>query len=153
MFKKLAKGTAGVILGVTLFGSMATASPTTGLISPLPQTKATSSLYQEAQVDLSIGFGTGYDQRRDGNRCRYRSGNCNQFYQGYYYESPWWLDSQNANDGTYYRRHHHFSQAQFGYRRGSNHSAWCAQRYRSYDADSDSFMGNDGRNHVCISFN
>lgn len=29
------------------------------------------------------------------------------------------------------------------------HDGWCAQRYRSFDPASGTYMGRDGRRHVC----
>lgn len=37
------------------------------------------------------------------------------------------------------------------YRASSAHVRWCADRYRSYNPGSDTFRGNDGRNHRCNS--
>jgi hypothetical protein len=31
-----------------------------------------------------------WESRRDGRRCSRREGNCRHFYNGYYYETPWW---------------------------------------------------------------
>lgn len=35
------------------------------------------------------------------------------------------------------------------YGASGSHEAWCFRRYRSYDPDSDTFMGYDGRRHYC----
>ncbi len=34
-----------------------------------------------------------WDRHLHGNRCRVAYGNCNRFYNGYYYENPWWTMS------------------------------------------------------------
>lgn len=36
---------------------------------------------------------THWDRQLHGNRCRVAYGNCNRFYNGYYYENPWWTMS------------------------------------------------------------
>lgn len=33
--------------------------------------------------------------------------------------------------------------------RGDSHVRWCLNRYRSYDPDSDTYVGYDGRRHYC----
>ena len=45
-----------------------------------------------------------WEERRDGRRCSRREGNCRHFYNGYYYETPWWtlpliIGGTIANDG------------------------------------------------------
>lgn len=35
--------------------------------------------------------------------------------------------------------------------RGGRHVTWCLNRYRSYDPATNTFVGYDGRLHVCIS--
>ena len=37
------------------------------------------------------------------------------------------------------------------YRGGGDHVQWCYDRYRSYDARSNTFMGYDGYRHECNS--
>ena len=36
-------------------------------------------------------------------------------------------------------------------RDSGSHEEWCANRYRSYSASSDTYVGNDGRRHACNS--
>ena len=36
---------------------------------------------------------TRWDRNLHGNRCRVAYGNCNRFYNGYFYENPWWTMS------------------------------------------------------------
>jgi hypothetical protein len=38
----------------------------------------------------------------------------------------------------------------YGYRSDSAHVASCRARYRSYDAASNTFLGNDGYRHYCV---
>jgi BA14K-like protein len=37
----------------------------------------------------------------------------------------------------------------YGYTSGGQDAAYCAQRYRSYDPASGTYLGNDGRRHPC----
>lgn len=52
----------------------------------------------------------------------------------------------------YYR---HYPERRPGYRRGrrahsfSAHARWCAKRYRSYDARTNSYIARDGKRHRC----
>lgn len=78
-----------------------------------------------------------WQSRRDGNRCRTRYGNCRHYYQGYYYETPWWtlpfiIGSTIANGNH-----------------GRSHVEWCLSRYRSYNPRTDTWLGNSGRRYRC----
>ena len=70
-----------------------------------------------------------WQMQRDGNRCRTRFGNCQHYHQGYYYQTPWWtlpliIGSVAASNG------------------GSSHIQWCRSHYRSYNAQTDMWLGN-----------
>lgn len=78
-----------------------------------------------------------WQSHRDGNRCRTRYGNCRHYYQGYYYETPWWtlpfiIGSTIANGNH-----------------GRSHVEWCLSRYRSYNPRTDTWLGNSGRRYRC----
>jgi hypothetical protein len=84
-----------------------------------------------------------WSRQRYGDRCRYAYGNCRHYYRGYYYQTPWWtlplvvggaLAAQN-ND--------------YGYSYGSSHVRSCYARYKSYDARTNTYLGNDGQRHIC----
>ena len=47
--------------------------------------------------------------------------------------------------GSYYGGYPRYGRAY----RGGGHVAWCRNRYRSYNARTDTFRGNDGRRHRC----
>lgn len=84
-----------------------------------------------------------YDRRRHGQRYSHRRPGYNHRYGGYYYSSPWWIGPSIS----------------FGLRvpsygtpsYGGGHVEWCYNRFRSYDAASDTYLGYDGYRHRCNS--
>jgi hypothetical protein len=86
-----------------------------------------------------------WERNRDGNRCSKRGGNCRNFHNGYYYETPWWtlpliiggsIAANNNYDGGGY---------------GSRHVEWCSDRYRSYNPRNNTWVANSGRVNQCNS--
>ena len=80
------------------------------------------------------------------------------YYGGpYYYASPYYADpsyvvddsyySQPIEGGAYYGGSRYYRGAYA--RAGNGDVSYCARRYRSYDARSGTFLGNDGRRHPC----
>jgi hypothetical protein len=57
-----------------------------------------------------------------------------------YYDAPAYYDDQYVDDGTV---------AVVPAPVGEDSSAYCAQRYRSYDPASQTYLGNDGYRHPC----
>jgi hypothetical protein len=80
-----------------------------------------------------------WDRRYHGPRYRYRRPGFTFYYDGYYYSRPWWQTRRGPP--RYAPRYYDRAQ----------HVSWCLSRYRSYNADSDSFLGYDGRYHRCRS--
>jgi BA14K-like protein len=82
-----------------------------------------------------------WDRHRHGNRYRYRYGRYNHYYGGYYYSNPWWLVSVPIVIGG------------SRYRGGgsSRHVAWCYDRYRSYNARTNTWVSYSGNVNQCIS--
>jgi BA14K-like protein len=85
------------------------------------------------------GFSLQWQIGRDGNRCRSRYRNCNHYYQGYYYETPWWTIPLIIGNQAL---------RQNG---GNAHVQWCMSRYRSYNPRTDLWLGNSGRRYRCNS--
>jgi len=73
-----------------------------------------------------------YDRRHHGRRFKHRRPRHRHYYRGYWYAFPWWLYSVPRR---YYNRH----------------VEWCLGRYRSYNPNTDMFLGYDGRYHRCRS--
>lgn len=78
----------------------------------------------------------GYYNHWHGPRYRYRYPGYNYYYGGFWYGSPWWLNNYNYN---YYPAPR------------SAHVRWCMNRYRTYNPQTNTFRGNDGRLHRCNS--
>ncbi|MFY9956394.1 BA14K family protein, partial [Bradyrhizobium sp.] len=57
-----------------------------------------------------------------------------------YYDAPGYYDDQYADDGEV---------AVVPAPVGDDSAAYCAQRYRSYDPASGTYLGNDGYRHPC----
>jgi BA14K-like protein len=78
---------------------------------------------------------------------RHRHGHYNYYHNGYWYDWPWWLVGTGV--GLYYGGY--YGQPIY-YNDGADaHTAWCMQRYRSYNPATDTYMGYDGYAHRCIS--
>ena len=79
-----------------------------------------------------------WDRNRDGDRYRHRRGNYSHYYNGYYYSSPWWsLTVPLAIGGS------------DGY--DGDHEEWCAERYRSYNPENNTWVSFSGEVNECIS--
>jgi len=87
-----------------------------------------------------------YDQRRYGPRYAYRRSGYNYYRDGYYYSSPWWGAGAGLAAGAIIGATVANSAAQPVY---DDHYAWCSQRYRSYDPNTDTFIGSNGLRRRC----
>ena len=151
------KALARVVLGASLLtGAALTTANAANVGSPAPSIPASNELFQQAEVNLSVGIGSGrryggyddyngydnfgYNRRRHGLRCEFRRSGCNNFYRGSYYQNRWWLIpgiviGSNLNNN----------------RRNRSHIQYCADRYRSYDVRSDTWLSNSGERRRCNS--
>lgn len=96
-----------------------------------------------------------YDRRRHGDRCGSWSRHCTHYYNGYWYENPWWTLpmigagialGSGALDNGYY------DSPEPGYAgSGSSHVRWCMDRYRSYNARTNTWVSYSGRVRQCVS--
>ena len=91
-------------------------------------------------VQFMQGQNRGWQAQRDGNRCLSRMGNCQHFHQGYYYENPWWILPLVVGGVI--------AAADNG---GGSHVQWCSSHYRSYNARTDTWVGNNGVHYRCNS--
>ena len=80
-----------------------------------------------------------YDGRYHGRRYGYRRHGYGYHYGNYWYASPWWLLAAPTLAIT-------VPTVTFG---GDAHVQSCMNRYRSYNPNTDMFMGYDGRLHRC----
>ena len=85
-----------------------------------------------------------YDRGKHGHRSRWRDRDHSHFSDGFWYTAPFWALGTAAllANRDYYDR---------GYNRGDAHVEYCLDRYRSYDVETDSFLGYDGDYHRCNS--
>lgn len=147
MLKKL---TAIMLGAIVAAGVMDTSAFAFTAQSSAPKAAPQSTLYQDAEVNFSLGFGSGYngfdgydgyDRGRYGDRYRYRRSGYDYYHQGYYYNNPFWLvPGITIGSGFNHRR-----------RGFSSHANYCASRYRSYDARTDTWISNSGQRRRCIS--
>ena len=80
-----------------------------------------------------------YNRARHGDRFRSRRGSHRHYYDGWWYASPFWLGVVAAPSYAY------------GTSYSSAHVEWCYDNYRSYSAQTDSYLGYDGYYHRCDS--
>jgi hypothetical protein len=134
---------AGLVGGAMLLSGTAPVSATTLSGSALAAPGATTMI---EQVHRRGGDrAKRYDSRRHGSRHRRARSGYRHHHGGYYYASPWWLAAPA-----------------FGLSFGiiapqvmrpaySAHVQWCHNRFRSYNAATDSYLGYDGFYHRCNS--
>jgi hypothetical protein len=84
----------------------------------------------------------GYYKGYRGPHCRNWSNSCRFYYNGWYYNSPWWtvpvigagvVALTNGNGS------------------GNRHKAWCAGRYKSYNAKTNTYVSSSGKLKQCNS--
>jgi BA14K-like protein len=144
MFKKSNRLAVFALLGITTLASGLGA--TSALSFPLTPSANAAAIQPNEIVPVQymqhhrMDQNRGWDMHRDGNRCRSRFGNCRHFYQGYYYETPWWTVPFIIGDKMTMHTH----------ARGS-HVQWCLSRYRSYNPRTDLWLGLSGRQYRCNS--
>lgn len=79
-------------------------------------------------------------------RCNGWAYNCRHYYNGYWYNNPWWIGAGiGFGAGAYY-----YDRAPVaGY--GKRHVQWCYDRYRSYNARTNTWVAYSGAVRQCIS--
>ena len=150
MFNKLYPLAVAAVLGI---GALAIPAGTaSAAITYLPnQLSMTESDGLLQQVDHRRGHrflkrkgGVYWDRRRHGERYRYRSHRHRHYYDGYYYSTPWWLFTAPLVIGGTYAAGRH-------YHGGDRHVQWCYDRYRSYNARTNTWVSYSGEVRQCIS--
>ena len=89
-----------------------------------------------------------YDARRYGPRYNYRRSGYNYYRDGYYYSNPWWTAGAGLAVGAVAGAAIASSAAHPVY---DDHVGYCMNRYRSYDAGSDTYVSSNGARRRCIS--
>jgi hypothetical protein len=89
-----------------------------------------------------------YDQRYHGPRYGYRRPGYGYYHGGYWYSNPWWATGAGLAVGA-------LAGAAIGAAThpapvGTDHVAWCQNRYRSYDVRTNTFVGYDGIRRECV---
>lgn len=133
----------------------AMALPGTALALP-PLAGSSQALSQAAQlpVERAQTFSFSYNSGYHGPRYRVIRPGYRHFYNGYYYRNPYWQPRYYYAPRRYYRTRPSVSLGlSFGgggygapVVRGNRaaHYAWCRDRYRTYDARSDTFIARAG---------
>lgn len=155
------KTIAALLLGAVVTTGAIVSNAHAGTVPPLaPQSTAQTNGFQNADVNFSIGVGNGYNRGRHGNRCQFRRYGCDNYYQGYYYQNPWWLvpgivigsngyGNGYDDDYGYRNRSYRYSNRNVSFSR--SHVQWCSDRYRSYDRRSNTWISNSGQRRQCNS--
>ena len=79
-----------------------------------------------------------WDRRNHGPRYRSKRSGYNHYYGGYWYRTPWWMTVVVPVLPIYGGG-------------GDAHVQWCLNKYRSYNPQTDQFLGYDGIYHYCNS--
>jgi hypothetical protein len=138
MFTKLNQLACAAAVGLAVF----TASSGAASAMPItagPQTISPETVPVQYFQNGRMHGNMYWQSRRDGNRCRTRFGNCRHYYQGYYYETPWWTFPLIIGNVIANSNH------------GRSHLQWCLSRYRSYNPRTDMWFGSSGRKYRCNS--
>ena len=75
-----------------------------------------------------------------GPRCRSWSNSCRFYYGGWYYNSPWWTVPVIGAGAV-----------ALANGAGSRHRAWCAGRYKTYNAQTNTYVSSSGKLKQCNS--
>jgi BA14K-like protein len=155
-FSLMAAATVLLLGAGPLSGGMATAFATS---PPSPAATAQGQAANDGMIELAQSVtapdrrvrGTGdrrmrtsWDRNRDGRRCSRRYGNCNNYYRGSYYETPWWTLPLIVGGGI-------IAQDRYRGGYGSRHVQWCSDRYRSYNARTNTWVAYGGAVRQCVS--
>ena len=112
--------------------------------------------HRNSQWNNQSGSVMMWDQKRHGNRCKFRNDDCNHFYRGHYYQTPWWtlpviigggLAAQDYyGDNGYDNSYGDDAYYDGG---GSSHVEWCLNRYRSYNPRTNTWVSYSGQVRQC----
>lgn len=86
------------------------------------------------------GYRNPWNYGYHGPRCRSWSNSCRFYYGGWYYNSPWWTVPV-VGAGV----------VALANGAGSRHRAWCAGRYKSYNAKTNTYVSSSGKTKQCNS--
>ena len=81
-----------------------------------------------------------WNNRYYGRRCGYYSSYCRYRYGGYWYPNQWWLPGLGVGIAL---------SATANY--GSKHKTWCANKYRSYNPKTNTYVTKKGVKKTCNS--
>lgn len=108
------------------------------------------SRYERDALVTERSGSVAYDRAYHGARCDSWSDNCRYRHGSYYYETPWWvtpvvgagiaIGAASAAVTGY---------PEIGY--STRHVRWCGDRYRSYNARTNTWVSNSGRVRQCES--
>jgi hypothetical protein len=132
---------AGLIGGAMLLSGTAPAAATTLSGSTLAAPGVTTMIEQVRRHGGNRA--KRYNSQRHGSRHRQARSGYRHHHRGYYYASPWWLAAPAFGLSIVvpqYSGHSH-----------SAHVQWCHNRFRSYNAATDRYLGYDGIYHRCNS--
>ena len=150
MSKIVTKFIAAALIGVAVpsYASIASAAPTGGALAIK---NAASSNIENVRWGWRGGWGWG---RGWGVGAGIAAGAliggalAAPYYYGGYYGGPDSYYSQPIGGGGAYYGGSPYYRGAYA-RAGNGDVSYCARRYRSYDARSGTFLGNDGRRHPC----
>lgn len=131
-------GVSALLVGLTVAGLSLTgvpdaaATPLSAAVNAAPENTTAVEQVHRRRVDRDR------HRYRHWPRYRYRTHAYPHYYGGWWYATPWWQGPSFS-----------FGLGVPAY--GNAHVQWCFNRFRSYDARTDSFLGYDGLRHRCRS--
>lgn len=131
-----------LIAGSIAAGSMALlAGGASAATLPVPAKPAFATQLDIDGAEVQLVQHRRWDRGRHGPRYRARRYGYNHYHGGYWYRTPWWtlplvVPPLVAPAPVY---------------GGNAHVQWCLNRYRSYNPQTDQFLGYDGYYHYCRS--
>jgi hypothetical protein len=157
IFRSFAVGAAGAValLGMSLSNAPAYAETVLdpwAAIAPHQSELVQTIDYHRRGVRPRYDDRPRYDRRYHGDRYRSPRGAYRHRYtDGYYYANPWWALGLGFGGAVAPERVRPQRVRPVAPRSASAHVEWCFDRYRSYNARSDTFTGYDGIVRRCRS--
>lgn len=151
-------------LGALLFGSALLAMPhgtAEAATLPVPDIPAINpSAAGDGRVELAQSREDRrrqwrYDRRSHGDRFRYPYRKWRYYYNGYYYQRPYWNFvipfGYGYGPGVYYYDDYDYDYDYSPRYLSNRHVRWCLNRYRSYNPRTNTWIAYSGAVRQCIS--
>jgi hypothetical protein len=136
-----------VIAAAALSAGLAATAPASATVlsgSSLPILAVPSVSNAELVANRMMHRRWVYNRHRHGQRFAFRHGGYRFYHGGWWYSQPWWDVGPAYGFGVIAPGYSDYGNMD------DEHVQYCLSRYRSYDPESDTFIGYDGMQHPCI---